>query len=1023
MKLRCFRPISAIILLLLAPLTRAADVPVWGLFEATLTNSRSYSNPFTDVELNATFTGPDGTEVEFFGFHDGDGKGNQLGSIWKLRFTPDQQGLWTYVYTWSDGTPGESGSFTAVASDLPGPIYPDKQNPRVWSTRERGEFIPISISGVGYSEADDPRLDDYLDFVKGSLGANGVALVLVNRVWLDCEENVSCSPSSAVFSIRNWTKIDQLMRELRSRELGANIMVYTDDEGRPLFAGGSTMEQSLFRYMIARLAPYPQITFDSGIDIREYRSATWSNWFAQTLNGLDPWNHPVSSRHGGGSGDFSCNACNYDSRGDVHPTYSDILSLLTASQQPVFYTDRWREDFRRGNFDSDSLRKTMWSCAVAGGAGFIVGGRNGGLRLDDFESDLDNPAQLKAFSDFWHERVTTWRGFSVCNDQVSNGSCFADAASRRWVVYLENGGSTTVDISSAAGRLSVERLNPRTGELFLDAPVMGGGQVELAAPDSGDWVVYIGGRLTDETPPTVPENLHATPVSDGAIELKWMDASDLDSSISGYRIYGDGTLITTVPGSQSSFLHSGLEELTEYGYTLSAVNGGGTEGPRSDPPIVATTLADTSPPVIVSVTGVGNPNLLSIVFSEAVTKATAEDSSNYTITPTVKVLSATLEESSKTVTLGTTALAPDRTYTLTVTGVSDRSSIGNPMPPNTKMQFSFFERVAEGLVVLYTFEEESGTVVRDVSGTDPPLDLQIADKDAATWVAGGLAITGDTIVRSPGPCTKIIEACKATGELTIEAWLRPASDSQSGPSRIITLSLSPSERNFTFGQDARNYDVRFRTTKTDDQGLPSLTTSTNPVVTNLSHLIYTRDTAGAVKIFVDGSESASDVRAGDLSNWSSAHPFALANEMTLDRTWLGVLYLVAIYNRALSPSDARLNFNAGPETTSADTDHEGDATSVGPFIRGDCDGNGVVGGSPTEAVIGLSHTFRGGAAPPCLAACDAEANGSLGITDYVRILRFSFASGEPPDAPFPDCVTSNQEGDLALGCQTPFCPP
>ena len=589
-----FLPLVAPLLFSLTPpIGAAADVPVWGLFEASVTNSNSYANRFTDVELNATFTDPGGGEVEFFGFHDGDGEGGQVGTVWKLRFTPDQPGLWTYVYTWSDGTPGGSGSFTAVASDLPGPIYPDEENSKVWNARGRGEFIPLTIAGPGYFEVDDPRMDGYLDFVKDSLGANGVASVLVNRVWLDCEGNENCSPSNAIFSIGNWTRMDQFMQELRSRELGVNIMIYTDDEGRPLFAGKSTMEQLLFRYMIARLAPYPQITFDSGIDILEYRSATWSDWFAQTLNGLDPWDHPVGSRHGGGSGNFSCSACNYDARGDVHPDYSEILSLMAASQQPVFYTDRWREDFRRGDFDSDSLRKIMWHCAVAGGAGFMVGGMHGvgELRLDDFESDLDNPTQFKAFSEFWHERVATWRGFSVCNDQVSGGLCFGDGVAGRWVIYLENGGSATVDLSSAAGLFSVEWLNPRSGEFVLGVPVEGGGQVELAAPDSSDWVVSIS---TDETPPTVPEDLDATPVSDRTIELTWTEASDPESGISGYRIYRDEAFVASVPGLQSSFLDSDLEELTEYSYTVSAVNGDGLEGDRSDPAVVATTLPTPS---------------------------------------------------------------------------------------------------------------------------------------------------------------------------------------------------------------------------------------------------------------------------------------------------------------------------------------------------------------------------------------------------------------------------------------------
>ena len=100
----------------------------------------------------------------------------------------------------------------------------------------------------------------------------------------------------------------------------------------------------------------------------------------------------------------------------------------------------------------------------------------------------------------------------------------------------------------------------------------------------------------------------------------------------------------------------------------------------------------------------------------------------------------------------------------------------------------------------------------------------------------------------------------------------------------------------------------------------------------------------------------------------------------------------------------------------------GEPSGVGPFIRGDCDGNGVVGGSPTEAIVLLNYSFRGGPAPGCLAACDAEANGSIGITDALRILRHSFLGVGEPDAPFPDCVNSELETDVALGCEAPVCP-
>jgi glycopeptide antibiotics resistance protein len=49
-----------------------------------------------------------------------------------------------------------------------------------------------------------------------------------------------------------------------------------------------------------------------------------------------------------------------------------------------------------------------------------------------------------------------------------------------------------------------------------------------------------------------------------------------------------------------------------------------------------------------------------------------------------------------------------------------------------------------------------------------------------------------------------------------------------------------------------------------------------------------------------------------FSNWDSDFPFQLGNESTLDRPWRGNLYLVALYDQALTAQDVRTNFTAGP---------------------------------------------------------------------------------------------------------------
>ena len=98
------------------------------------------------------------------------------------------------------------------------------------------------------------------------------------------------------------------------------------------------------------------------------------------------------------------------------------------------------------------------------------------------------------------------------------------------------------------------------------------------------------------------------------------------------------------------------------------------------------------------------------------------------------------------------------------------------------------------------------------------------------------------------------------------------------------------------------------------------------------------------------------------------------------------------------------------------------STNTGPFLRGDCDNNGRLSESTTDALALFGFVFRGKDQPECLAACDAEANGVLNITDGLRILQFLFLGKKPPDPPFPACASSDEETDAIIGCETPFCP-
>ena len=216
-------------------------------------------------------------------------------------------------------------------------------------------------------------------------------------------------------------------------------------------------------------------------------------------------------------------------------------------------------------------------------------------------------------------------------------------------------------------------------------------------------------------------------------------------------------------------------------------------------------------------------------------------------------------------------------------------------------------------MALYKFDSGKGNTIKDRSAISPPLDLTIENPSAVTWNRGGLVVRSATKISSTKPARKITDAVKRSGGLTIEAWIKPANDRQNGPARIVSISADSGQRNLTLGQDGKRYDVRLRTTTTSTNGIPSTTSAHEVVNTALTHVVYTRDGAGDVRIYINGRQDASRNVAGNLTTWNDGFPLVLANELTGDRPWLGEFRLVAIYGRALDTREVRQDYDAGAE--------------------------------------------------------------------------------------------------------------
>lgn len=99
---------------------RAQDIGIWMRFEKAFVSAKEYNNALHDARLTVTFTSPTGRAQSVSGFWDG-------GSVWRVRFMPDERGMWTWTTLCSDktnaGLNDQRGSFECTGHNNLSPLY------------------------------------------------------------------------------------------------------------------------------------------------------------------------------------------------------------------------------------------------------------------------------------------------------------------------------------------------------------------------------------------------------------------------------------------------------------------------------------------------------------------------------------------------------------------------------------------------------------------------------------------------------------------------------------------------------------------------------------------------------------------------------------------------------------------------------------------------------------------------------------------------------------------------------------
>ena len=227
-------------------------------------------------------------------------------------------------------------------------------------------------------------------------------------------------------------------------------------------------------------------------------------------------------------------------------------------------------------------------------------------------------------------------------------------------------------------------------------------------------------------------------------------------------------------------------------------------------------------------------------------------------------------------------------------------------------------RVENNLVALYEFQTGEGSTAFDTSGIFPSMNLTLTDE--VDWLsAWGIRINNGKAQASTSDSRKlyntIASGAGGTGAYSIEAWVVPSNVTQEGPARIVSYSGGDEARNFTLGQTLYNYNFLNRSSLSDGNGQPFVSTpdAAEVLQATLQHVVAVYDPVEGRKIYVNG-ELVSETEAipgGTLVNWDDSFAFVVGNEVSGNHLWQGSIRLLAIYSGAMPQENVIANHEAG----------------------------------------------------------------------------------------------------------------
>ena len=303
-------------------------VPRYESLALTLEIEAEYSNPYDarEVSLEGDFTSPAGKEMKVPGFWDGE-------RAWKIRFTPSQEGLWTYKITVTDSR-GESipylGEFTVTPSDLHGWIQPGNLFNPDYSGHYLVHHDGTPFYGVGHADALNILIDGF-DVEDGVRLFDTMKAANENYVvWWPFYSNSPVNNSYDDYSVGNMKVIDAVVKDAEKERIFLIFTIWDHpqlrDENHPTWDTGNwsrngfskltilndffvsdeawAWQENLYRYIIARWGYSPAIgMWQTVSEINGTNALDQTDPWHERVNTYfvenDPYRHPTTASASG----------------------------------------------------------------------------------------------------------------------------------------------------------------------------------------------------------------------------------------------------------------------------------------------------------------------------------------------------------------------------------------------------------------------------------------------------------------------------------------------------------------------------------------------------------------------------------------------------------------------------------------------------------------------------------------------------------------------------------------------------